>query len=52
MRMPIWVNTPVLLKAITAYENQSLPRSLELWVEDLLELDKEDKLVIHKHTHS
>ena len=51
MRMPIWVNTPVLMKAITDYENEALPHSLELWVEDLLDLDKDDKRsVINKHT--
>ena len=51
MKMPFWVNTPVLVKAISDYENEILPHSLELWIEDLLELEKSnDKSVINKHT--
>ena len=51
MKMPFWVNTPVLVKAISDYENEILPHSLELWIEDLLELEKSnDRSVINKHT--
>ena len=34
-----WVNTPVLQQAIERYEQGRLPRSMRLWIEDLLELD-------------
>lgn len=32
-----WVNTPVLLQAIDRYERGLLPRSLQLWLQQLLE---------------
>ena len=51
MKNLFWVNTPVLMKALTDYENEMLPHSLELWIEDLLELEKSnDRSVINKHT--
>ena len=51
MKNIFWVNTPVLMKAISDYEQELLPRSLELWVEDLLEINKEeDRSVINNHT--
>ena len=51
MKMPFWVNTPVLVKAISDCENEILPHSLELWIEDLLELEKSnDRSGINKHT--
>ena len=34
-----WVNTPVLLQAIERYEQGRLPRSLQLWIEALLEIE-------------
>ena len=33
-----WVNTPVLLEALERYEQQRLPRSMQLWLEAVLEL--------------
>lgn len=35
-----WVNTPVLLEAITRYEEDRLPRSMRLWLMTLLEIDE------------
>lgn len=34
-----WVNTPVLLEAIERYEQGLLPRSMRLWIEQVLELE-------------
>ncbi|MFM7549267.1 MAG: hypothetical protein ACKO8I_10455 [Cyanobacteriota bacterium] len=34
-----WVNTPVLLEAIERYERGQLTRPMQLWIEQLLELD-------------
>lgn len=34
-----WVNTPVLLQAIDRYERGQLPRSLQLWLQQLLEIE-------------
>jgi hypothetical protein len=39
-RSPQWVNTPVLLEALTRYEQGRLPPSLRLWVQAVLELDR------------
>ena len=33
-----WVNTPVLLEAIERYERGQLPRPMQLWLEQVLEL--------------
>jgi hypothetical protein len=33
-----WVNTPVLLLAIERYEQGLLSRSMQLWIESLLEI--------------
>jgi hypothetical protein len=33
-----WVNSPVLLEALERYEQQRLPRSMQLWLEAVLEL--------------
>ncbi len=33
-----WVNTPVLLEALERYEQRRLPRSLQLWLEAVLEI--------------
>lgn len=35
-----WVNTPVLLLAIERYEQGRLPRSMQLWLQTLLEIDE------------
>lgn len=34
-----WVNTPVLQQAIERYEQGRLPRSMQLWLQALLEID-------------
>ena len=39
-RSPTWVNTPVLLQAIERYEQGRLPRSMQLWIQTLLEIDQ------------
>ncbi|MFO7628013.1 MAG: hypothetical protein R6W06_00560 [Prochlorococcaceae cyanobacterium] len=36
----LWVNTPVLVEAMQRYEQGRLPRSLQLWLQTLLELDE------------
>jgi hypothetical protein len=35
-----WVNTPVLQQAIDRYERGQLPRSLQLWLQQLLEIEQ------------
>ena len=35
---PYWVNSPVLLEVLERYEQRRLPRSMQLWVEAMLEL--------------
>jgi len=35
-----WVNTPVLLQAIERYERGLLPRSMQLWLQQLLEIEQ------------
>ena len=37
-RSPHWVNSAVLLEALERYEQRRLPRSMQLWVEAMLEL--------------
>jgi hypothetical protein len=37
-----WVNSPVLLEAIERYEQGLLARPLQLWLQDLLEVDPLD----------
>ncbi len=39
-RSPAWVNTPVLLQAIERYEQGLMPRSLQLWLQQLLEIEQ------------
>tara|TARA_B100000945_G_scaffold105557_1_gene83658 strand:+ start:1516 stop:1653 length:138 start_codon:yes stop_codon:yes gene_type:complete len=41
-RYPEWVNTEVVMKALKMRENGILSKRLNLWIEDLLEID-------HKH---
>jgi len=35
-----WVNTPVLVQAIDRYERGLLPRSMQLWLQQLLEIEQ------------
>lgn len=39
-RSPQWVNTPVLLEAMTRYEQGLLSRSMQLWLQAVLELEQ------------
>ena len=39
-RYPEWVNTEVLMKAIKLREEGILSKQLNLWIENLLEIDK------------
>ena len=42
-RYPEWVNSEVIMKAIKRRDEGILSKRLNLWIEDLLELDQEDK---------
>ncbi len=37
-----WVNTPVLMEALVRYEQGLLPKSMRLWVEEILELNPKE----------
>ena len=39
-RYPEWVNTQVIMKAIKMREEGILPKQLNLWIENLLEIEK------------
>ena len=39
-RYPEWVNTKVVMKAIKMREEGMLSKQLNLWIEDLLEIEK------------
>jgi hypothetical protein len=39
-RYPEWVNTQVILRAIKMREEGSLSKQLNLWIENLLEIEK------------
>ena len=39
-RFPEWVNTQVIVKAIKMREEGILPKQLNLWIENLLEIEK------------
>ena len=39
-RYPEWVNTRVVVKAIKMREEGILSKQLNLWIEDLLEIEK------------
>ena len=39
-KYPEWVNTAVVLKALKMREEGTLSRQLNLWIENLLEIDK------------
>ncbi len=34
-----WVNTPVLIEAISRYQKGRLSRSMKLWIEQVLEIN-------------
>ncbi len=36
-----WVNTPVLMEAILRYEQGRLPKSMRLWIEQLLDVNNQ-----------
>ncbi|MFZ9621933.1 MAG: hypothetical protein ACO289_12085 [Prochlorococcaceae cyanobacterium] len=38
-----WVNTPVLQLAIERYEQGLMPRSMQLWLQQVLELEQPAK---------
>ena len=40
-RFPEWVNTEVIVKAIKMKEEGILSKQLSLWIENLLEIEKE-----------
>ena len=44
-----WVNTPVLQEALERYEQRRLPRSMQLWVEAVLELKAPVELPLRPH---
>jgi hypothetical protein len=48
-RSPQWVNTPVLLEALSRYEQGRLPRSMQLWLQELLELDQPVRAPLRPH---
>jgi hypothetical protein len=48
-RSPQWVNTPVLMEALDRYEQRRLPRSMQLWVEAVLELDRSATTPLRPH---
>ena len=48
-RSPQWVNTPVLMQALERYEQGNLPRSMELWIQQLLEIEAPSKAPLRKH---
>jgi len=43
-RFPEWVNTEVVIKAIKMREEGKLPKQLNLWIENLLEIEKKKVL--------
>jgi hypothetical protein len=43
------VNTPVLLEALDRYEQGRLPRSMQLWVEAVLELERSVSTPLRPH---
>ena len=49
-RSPHWVNTPVLMQALERYEQGLLPRSMQLWIQQLLEIEAPSKDPLRKHS--
>ena len=48
-RSPQWVNTPVLMEAISRYEQGLLPRSMQLWLQAVLELEQPFNAPLRPH---
>lgn len=49
-----WINSPVLMEALMRYQEGRLPRSMRLWVEELLELNPsaaEESQLLPTHQH-
>ena len=44
-----WVNSPVLLEALERYEQQRLPRSMQLWLEAVLEIKEPVQQPLRSH---
>jgi hypothetical protein len=44
-----WVNSPVLLEALERYEQRRLPRSMQLWLEAVLELKAPAQAPLRPH---
>ena len=38
-----WINTPVLVEAIFRYEQGLMPKSMKLWIEEVLDIKQETK---------
>lgn len=41
-KFPEWVNTPVVVKAMKMRDEGILSKQLNLWIEDLLEIDQKN----------
>ncbi len=41
-----WINTPVIVEALMRYEQGILPRSMRLWVEELLDIHSPSEIVL------
>tara|TARA_B100000945_G_scaffold19869_1_gene14372 strand:- start:511 stop:663 length:153 start_codon:yes stop_codon:yes gene_type:complete len=39
-----WINTPVITEAIFRYEKGLLPKSMKLWLEQILEIKPEKSI--------
>ncbi len=51
-RFPEWVNTEVVIKAIKMREEGMLSKQLNLWIENLLEIEKrKSKYVVAKRNN-
>ena len=48
LRSPDWVNTPVLMQALERYEQGNLPRSMQLWIQQLLEIEAPSTAPVRK----
>ena len=53
-KFPEWVNTEVVIKAIKMREEGMLSKQLNLWIENLLEIEKEYicTLLIHSNQNT
>ena len=48
LRSPDWVNTPVLMQPLERYEQGNLPRSMQLWIQQLLEIEAPSTAPVRK----